>query len=338
MKKTATLFTSLLFVFLLQAQIFINTGNPNIDKYKNENPNATIWENGKEKPMTTSTPKEEPKKEIEVKKEEPVKKEAEVKVPVQTATTTTAENNSEGFPPNAEPGKCYARCLSPDEYEVVDEQVLVTPATVKVEKIPAKYITVYDTVIVTPASKKTISVPPVFETITEDVMVKPAEKKWVKGKGDANCLSQNPKDCEVWCLTEVPAQYKKVTRQTVKNPEMKKEVDVPAVTKVVPRKQLVEEAKENKTEIPAVYKMVKTKILKKKGGFQEWREVLCQQAITDTKIQQIQTALKAEGYDPGPIDNQMGSKTKEALQKFQVDKGLPVGNLNMETLNALGVK
>jgi hypothetical protein len=33
----------------------------------------------------------------------------------------------------------------------------------------------------------------------------------------------------------------------------------------------------------------------------------------------------------------MGGKTKQALIKFQQDKGLPVGNLNIETLKALGV-
>ena len=33
----------------------------------------------------------------------------------------------------------------------------------------------------------------------------------------------------------------------------------------------------------------------------------------------------------------MGPQTKAALAKFQKDKGLPVGNLNMETMKALGV-
>ncbi len=79
------------------------------------------------------------------------------------------------------------------------------------------------------------------------------------------------------------------------------------------------------------------KVLVKKGGFQEWKEVLCEPKITDTKIADIQKALTREGYDAGPIDNQMGGKTKQALVKFQQDKGLPVGNLNMETLKALGV-
>jgi len=37
----------------VNAQIFINTGNPNLDKYKNENPNAVIWEKGKSVPHST---------------------------------------------------------------------------------------------------------------------------------------------------------------------------------------------------------------------------------------------------------------------------------------------
>jgi len=34
----------------------------------------------------------------------------------------------------------------------------------------------------------------------------------------------------------------------------------------------------------------------------------------------------------------MGSRTKAALTKFQKENGLPVGNLNMETIRALGLQ
>ena len=63
----------------VNAQIFINTGNPNLDKYKSENPNAVIWENGKSVPIPPNTP-------IETKKE-PTPKPVEVKKdPVTTVT------------------------------------------------------------------------------------------------------------------------------------------------------------------------------------------------------------------------------------------------------------
>ena len=56
------------------------------------------------------------------------------------------------------------------------------------------------------------------------------------------------------------------------------------------------------------------------------------------KISQIQEALRAKGYDPGPTDNVLGAKTREALTKFQKDNNLPVGNLNVETMRALGIE
>jgi hypothetical protein len=343
------------FATALQAQIFINTGNPNLNKYKSENPNAVIWEEGKSVPIPPNTPEEgektAAKKASEAKKAavkaaveapvnapEPVKaiKAAEEPVTVTPQQTATAPPAGD-YPPNAVPGKCYARCLAPDQYEIREEQVIDKPATVKIEKVPAKYDVVYDTVIVTPATTKTVTTPAKYETVSEDKLVTPATQKWVKGVADKNCLSANPKDCEVWCLKEVPAVYQKVTRKVEKQAAITNQVEVPAVTKVVPRKKLVYSSYENKIETPPTYKTIMKKVLVAKGGYQEWKEVLCEQQITDTKVAQIQKALNREGYDAGPADNQMGGKTKQALMKFQQDKGLPVGNLNIETLKALGI-
>jgi peptidoglycan hydrolase-like protein with peptidoglycan-binding domain len=91
-------------------------------------------------------------------------------------------------------------------------------------------------------------------------------------------------------------------------------------------------------QIPAEYASVTKRSLVKRGGFTEWREVLCGDKVTGYTIRQIQDALRVAGYDPGPIDNILGVRTKAALTKFQKDKGLPVGNLDFETLKALGVK
>ncbi|MBK8657546.1 MAG: hypothetical protein IPN22_01360 [Bacteroidetes bacterium] len=62
-------------VVILNGQIFINTGNPNLQKYKSNDPNAVIWQNGQNIPIPPNTPTEpadQPKKEVE-------KKVAEVK-------------------------------------------------------------------------------------------------------------------------------------------------------------------------------------------------------------------------------------------------------------------
>ncbi len=353
------------------------------------------------------------------------------------------------------------------------------------------------------ASVELERIPMQYETTTERVEVSPASTKWVKRKADKNCLSANPDDCLVWCLVEVPAEYKTVTKtapagcaegytrssrtgadgreecvrvkqtaaqygrrqivkaapsyreevipakyatitkQVVKTPATMREEVIPAEYKTVTKRVLSKPATfdrvavpgEYKTsaytyreglklkpgyrwtnaglvynpaydpnsssysgspapagagpgadgsggavggmvagdkpadansadvyanwgsagcpagynynadsgvcsrsvDVPAEYATVTKRAVSRKGGFSEWREVVCANKITTSMVQQVQRALKDRGYDPGPIDNVIGTQTKAALVKFQKDNGLPVGNMDFETLKALGV-
>lgn len=349
MKKILTTFTLLTGVVLaVDAQIFINTGNPNMDKYKTDNPDAQIWEGQKTVPVVTEPAKETVKETVK-----------EVVKPAVKATTTSttksvtkveSENSNytaytgkiteanENLPPNAEPGKCYARCFIADQFEFKEEMVIDKPVGYRTQTIPAQYRTVFDTVTTRAASVRYVEVPAVYENVTEEIMVSPASEKWVKSTADAGCLSANPADCQVMCLQQVPAVYKKVTRRVMKSPSYKNEVPVPSEYKIVSRQVVDVPAQQVQIEIPATYKKMVRKELAKKGGYSEWREILCSQNLTVQRILSIQQALKAAGYNPGPLDNVFGSQTKAALVKYQQDKGLPIGNLNMETLRSLGVE
>lgn len=344
--------------------------------------------------------------------------------------TPMVAQSSDDLPPNAKPGKCYAKCLIPDEYktvteqvlvkeagkriqvvpaefgtvteqvmakaeakrlipvpavyETVTEQVLVKEASKRLETIPPVYETVTEQVIDKPAYTKKTTIPPVYETVTEKVLVREAYDKWEKGKKDPNCLSANPDDCRVMCLVTVPAEHKTVTKQVIKTPARVVEEQVPATYKTVTKQVLKTPAKVTEIEIPAQYQTITKQKLKtpattkeeaipaeyrtltktverkaaqvieveipaeyatvtktvlvKKGGMSEWKEVLCESQVTTAKIIAIQNALKAKGYDPGPIDNILGPQTRAALSKYQKANNLPVGRLDMETLRSLGVE
>ncbi|NND06987.1 MAG: peptidoglycan-binding protein [Saprospiraceae bacterium] len=389
------------------------------------------------------------------------------------------------MPTDAEPGKCYAKCLIADQYENVTETVVVRPASMRTETVPAKYETVTERVMVKEASNKIVPVPAKYETVTERVLVKeastrivpiaaryetvteqvvvkeassviesvparyeavseevmvkeasstietvparyeiqqetieisPATTQWVKKKADPSCLSADPEDCLVWCLVEVPAKYQTVekrirvgcpdgyedngddctkeqpvpaeygnrTYRKLISPASTRVVEIPAeykerkyqklasaaTTKVeeIPARyeerevrKLVSPASTKVVEIPAEYtertyrklvtpaaiktidipaetKTVTTRKLVKKGGFSEWREVVCAADITDELVRKVQVALRDMGFDPGPNDNIFGVRTKAALRKFQQSKNLPIGSLDVETLDALQVK
>jgi hypothetical protein len=265
---------------------------------------------------------------------------------VTTPTVTTTSTSStamiaginEDVPPNAEPGKCYARCLVEDKYSYVNESVVDQPRIVQKMKLPALYKIVYDTVVVVPASTKSYTIPAEYEYIKEQVMVTPTTSKWIKGKADAGCLSANPADCQVMCLVEVPAVYKTISKKILKNQSYTRQESIPMQFKIVTREVIVEEARVVDIVTPASFKTIQKRVLAEKGGYQVWREILCGNDLTTDKIIQIQKALRANGYNPGPIDDVFGPLTKSALIQYQKDKGLPVGNLNFETLKSLGVE
>ncbi len=59
----------------------------------------------------------------------------------------------------------------------------------------------------------------------------------------------------------------------------------------------------------------------------------------DSLAFQVQKALEILNYKPGATDGIWGKKTKEALEQFERDHGLPLtGRLNPQSLAALGIK
>ena len=143
---------------------------------------------------------------------------------------------------------------------------------------------------------------------TIDFVIAPASTKWIKKKADKNCLSDNPEDCLVWCLTEVPSQVERVTIVT----------DTTATDEY----QILDFEK---------------KRLVQQGGHTEWREVVCEKNIDQYFIESLQNALKDRGHYNGSVNGIMSSALREAVVKFQKDNGHPVGQLDIESTEALGV-
>jgi hyperosmotically inducible protein len=61
-------------------------------------------------------------------------------------------------------------------------------------------------------------------------------------------------------------------------------------------------------------------------------------AAPRARVMGMQQALKDKGFDPGPIDGVMGSKTVSALKQYQKSENLPVtGRMDRDTSAKLGV-
>ncbi len=246
----------------------------------------------------------------------------------------------------------------PAKYKTVTKRVLVKEAHEKLKVIPATYKWVEERVLVKPAGERIVTVPAKYETVTEKVLVRPAYTTWKKGTGPIQRIDETTG--EIMCLVEVPATYKTVTRKVLKTPATTKKVPIPAVYKTVRKRvidkpahtvpvkvpaqyktvkvrELVSPAQTKTIEIPAVYATV-TRKEKISDGHMEWRSILCKTNMTRGKVAEIQRALKAKGFNPGPIDGVIGSQTIAAVNAFQRKNNLPVDKyLNIETVKALGV-
>ncbi|WP_020567868.1 peptidoglycan-binding domain-containing protein [Neolewinella persica] len=109
-----------------------------------------------------------------------------------------------GTPPEV-PGKCYAVCYIPAEfnsvtenistygagehmlvieptYETFSEQVMIKPASYRLVDVAAEYTTTEDRILITPAYEEMVVEPAKFETVTERVLVEESSSSYRVGQ------------------------------------------------------------------------------------------------------------------------------------------------------------
>jgi peptidoglycan hydrolase-like protein with peptidoglycan-binding domain len=90
-------------------------------------------------------------------------------------------------------------------------------------------------------------------------------------------------------------------------------------------------------DVPAVHETISFNV-KVGEASAEWRSILCETNATPAKLREIQRALSAAGFDPGPVDGVIQARTMHAINAYQAAKGLPVDSyLNLDTVKSLGV-
>jgi peptidoglycan hydrolase-like protein with peptidoglycan-binding domain len=72
------------------------------------------------------------------------------------------------------------------------------------------------------------------------------------------------------------------------------------------------------------------------GAQMEQQERRGQMDMQQTDVRQVQERLKEAGFNPGPVDGQLGPQTREALKEYQKAHGLPqTGQLDEPTRDLL---
>lgn len=184
---------------------------------------------------------------------------------------------------NPEPGKCWVKCISPDEFKEVTETVVVEPAYTVLKTTPATYKTVEEEVLVKEASKKLVYVPATYETEkipyiskeettnldivpasfgddSQEFEIYPKVGRW-EYKMLEDCPSANKEDCMVACFVEYPAQNQTVPFKTLEKDAHTTDVPVQEIETTYDKQVIETPAKMKEIEIPAEYKTITRKVV-----------------------------------------------------------------------------
>lgn len=192
---------------------------------------------------------------------------------------STAQN----LPANPEPGKCYVKCITKDEFKNVEETIQSYPAYTKLRVIPAVYETVEDRVLIKEATKKFVYVPATYETVSvpyikkegrTDLKVIPATfgrdaqtfetypitSGW-EYKEAEGCNSPNKEDCVVACFVEYPAQFSEVGFTTLTRDAATEGIPVPEQPTSYKKRVIKTPARIDEIAIPEEYTIIKRQVI-----------------------------------------------------------------------------
>ncbi len=182
----------------------------------------------------------------------------------------TAQQTDNGLVlPEAKPGECYAKVITPARFETTSEDLVVQEASERIETDEASFETVDEIITLKDASQQIDVTPTTFARIVEQVEVRAAELGWTSKVG-ADTLPANlevidqiarsgidtesvePGSCFIEYVT--PAQYKSESEQVlVKEASQIIEV-IPAVFETVEEQVIVKEASSEIVDVPAIFR------------------------------------------------------------------------------------
>ncbi|MDX1271476.1 OmpA family protein [Bizionia paragorgiae] len=213
---------------------------------------------------------------------------------------------AQDLPTNPEPGKCYVKCITKDEFKEVQETIQSYPAYSSLEVIPATYKTVEETVLIKEESKKYVYVPAVYETIdvpyvkkenSTNLRVLPAAfgtdsrtfEIYPKTSGWEyrvleDCPSINKEDCVAACFVEYPAQHRDISFTTLVSDAKTESVPVPEQTATYKKRVIKTPARMEEIIIPAEYTTIKRQVVDTPASTRTVNNPARQETVTKTVL------------------------------------------------------
>ncbi|MFK7994241.1 MAG: peptidoglycan-binding domain-containing protein [Granulosicoccus sp.] len=178
--------------------------------------------------------------------------------------------------PDAKPGECYTKVITPPVFEITTDEVVIQEASERIETVEAVYNTVEKKLVIKESTEGLTVTDAEFETKVDRLAVRPAEKRWTSTVGDkatpaspdaVDQIARSGIDLDAVatgsCFTEyfVDSEYETRTRQVLLKEATEKITIVPAVYKTVKERVEIKEASTEVVDVPAVYRTESESVL-----------------------------------------------------------------------------
>ncbi|MBX2879066.1 MAG: peptidoglycan-binding protein [Granulosicoccus sp.] len=188
--------------------------------------------------------------------------------------------------PDAKPGECYAKVITPPVFETKTEEVVLQEASERVEAVEAEYESTEQAVVVKEASELLEVTDAVFETETENLEIRAAETGWTSelngqripvDSGTLELVAKSGIELEKAeagsCFVEyfTDTQYTTETEEVLVKEAYEVITVVPPEYEEVEERILIKEASKEVVDVPAVYRTETESVLVEPAR-SAWRE------------------------------------------------------------------
>jgi len=178
------------------------------------------------------------------------------------------EDNTQTLP-DAKPGECYAKVITPAKFSTRSEELVVQEASERIETVPAKYESVDQTVVTKESSRVLKVLPAQYSEEFEKFDVRAAETSWSIKVGNkrqpaspgmlegitrsgVELASVKAGSCYREYYTQ--PEYKTETRRVMVKEGSEKIVITPAQYETAEERVVVKEASSRVVDVPAIFR------------------------------------------------------------------------------------
>lgn len=188
--------------------------------------------------------------------------------------------------PDAKPGECYAKVITPAQFTTKTEEVVVQEASERIETIEAKYETVDRTIVIKEPSQLLTPSGAEFAKESRKVEVLAASKSWTTKVGNKTLpaspdaiaqIASSGVDTDAvdpgGCFVEYyePAKFKTEVERVMTKPSSQTITIIPAEYETVQEQIVVKEASSEVVDVPAIYRTQTESVLVEPAR-SVWRE------------------------------------------------------------------